>query len=859
MKKQNSILSNKIIFSLCVIIFFFILISTLPLPWNTSLKNSIIDLQFKIRGSRQLSENIIVVFIGAEDVQALGGWQISRDYYWYVTYILDVLGAKVIGIDLLFDQANRNYPEYDAALADIFSSTKKVCLPMAFSELTKKTKASNKFSKDFMEGENPTLPLKQFSDQAAGLGFSNFGKQAVVRKVPLSAVYGDSVSLSFSFELARIYLNGSRQVKISHQKISFTDSLGKLFSFPIDGTGQMRLNHFGDINNLKTISFVDLLQSFEPARDSLDFKDKLVIIAVTAPGIANLKATPLSNALPASLIHATVAENLIRQNYLQELPIFVNYLVIVLLVIFTWIVWQSKKTILIIAGNVTVICGYWIFSMVLFGLANLILPLFYPTLVFFAALSIMAIMRSVQRREKEDSLKQLLKQQVTTKQKQLNEAKDKLSELQKLLKQETTVSEKTQQLARQQSEEILKFEKELSDLQTYVLPEKQALKLQVADIVYSENSKMANVLELAAKVGKDDISVLITGETGTGKEIVARAIHQTSNRKDAPFVVVNCGALPETLLESELFGHEKGSFTGAQSRRRGRFELANGGIIFLDEITETTPKFQTRLLRVLQEGTFERLGGEQTLKVDVRVIAATNKNLQEEIKKNRFRSDLFYRLNGFPIHLPSLRERGEDIPFLAAHFLRKYKYDPVSSFSDRVMEIFHNYNWQGNVRELENVVRRAALLAQSEGRKIIRESDLPEEILQQEIKVDFKPLVEQILEMLRSLKFSHSAISQTAKVLGNRDRGTITEHFRGICFEQLVESDFDVEKAANIIAGTDEKCIVEKVKNKIEGYLNNVRNSFDSFEKEGTGSLVFKGLPKKYYVYLEQVIEFMKD
>ncbi|MBC8180226.1 hypothetical protein H8E88_03795, partial [candidate division KSB1 bacterium] len=199
--------------------------------------------------------------------------------------------------------------------------------------------------------------------------------------------------------------------------------------------------------------------------------------------------------------------------------------------------------------------------------------------------------------------------------------------------------------------------------------------------------------------------------------------------------------------------------------------------------------------------------------------------------------------------------RVEDVPLLVVHFLKKYPYDPVFSFSDRVMELFQNYSWQGNVRELENVVRRAALLAQSEGRKIIRESDLPEEITQQEIKVDYASFEDQILEVMRSLKFSHSAISQTAKALGNRDRGTITEHFRGICFEQLVKSGFDVEKAAATIAGTDEKIIIERVKNKIDGYLNNVRNSIDSFEEEGTDAPVFKGLPKKYYVYLDRVFK----
>lgn len=855
MKNKNSTIANKITLSISIIILCFILLSTIPFPWNEPIQNTFIDLQFKMRGSRQLSEDIIVVFIGNEDIQALGGWPITRDYYWYATYILDVLGAKVIGFDVLLDRVDRNYPEHETILAEIFRSTNKVCLPMVFSNLAKGQGNGNTLAKEFLSGENPTFPLKAFVEQAAGLGFSNFEKEAMVRKLPLVIAHEDSFMFSFGCELAWLYLGDPELVEIGDSKIIFTDSLQRSFFIPINKNGKMRLNHFGGLDNLKSISFVDLLQSFEPDRDSLDFKDKLVLIAVTAPGIATLKATPLSSAFPASLIHATVAENLIQSNYLRELPFVFEWLIIVLLAGLVLIVWRSGKTGLIIIGSTVIILIYWILSVIFFSLSNLILPLFYPTFAYFTVMIYFVITRNLQRREKDDSIKLLLKQQIESKQKKVNEAKEKLAELQNLLEHETTQSEKSHQLAQEQKEEILKLEKELSDLQTNILPEKHVKKLQVADIIYSENSKMANVLQLVAKVGADDISVLITGETGTGKEIVARAIHNVSNRKDKPFVAINCGSLPETLLESELFGHEKGAFTGAQARRKGRFELANGGTIFLDEITETTPKFQTRLLRVLQEGTFERLGGERTLKVDVRVVTATNKNLQDEIEKNLFRSDLFYRLNGFPIHLPLLRERIDDIPLLAGHFLKKYKYDPVFTFSDRVMAIFQNYSWQGNVRELENVVRRAALLAQSEGRKIIRESDLSEEITQQEIKVDYASFEDQILEVMRSLKFSHSAISQTAKALGNRDRGTITEHFRGICFEQLVKSGFDVEKAAATIAGTDEKIIIERVKNKIDGYLNNVRNSIDSFEEEGTDAPVFKGLPKKYYVYLERVFK----
>jgi len=852
MKKNNETKSNRIIIGFSIIVLFFILLSTIPFPWNESIKNIFVDLQFKIRGSRQLSEDIIVVYIGNEDVQALGGWPMTRDYYWYATYILDVLGAKVVGIDVLFDRVDRNYPEHETMLAEIFGSTKKICLPMAFSNLVEGRGETDKLTNEFFRGENATFPLKSFADQAAGLGFSNFEKEAMVRTLPLIVAYEDSLMLSFGCELARLYFGGSGSVKIDKNKICFSDSLGNSFSFPMDINGKLRLNHFGDIADIKTISFVDLLQSFEPVRDSLDFKDKLVLIAVTAPATSKLQITPMSSALPASLIHATVAENLIHGNYLKEISLIFKLFIYVLLAGLVQIVWRSKKTRLIVLGWIGIILIYWIGTQFFFSLANLILPLFYPTFAYVTFVSYFAITRSLQRKVKDDSIKLLLKQRIENKQKQVNEAKEKLDELQNLLEHETTISEKSFQLAQEQKEEILKLERELSDMQTNILPNTQVKKIQVADIVYSETSKMANVLQLVAKVGKDDIPVLITGETGTGKEVVARAIHDVSNRKEKPFVAINCGSLPETLLESELFGHEKGSFTGAHAQRKGRFELADGGTIFLDEITETTPKFQTRLLRVLQEGTFERLGGERTLKVDVRVIAASNKNLHDEIEKNNFRSDLFYRLNGFPINLPPLRERTEDIPLLADFFVKKYPYDPVSSISNRVMEILQNYRWQGNVRELENVVRRAALLAQSEGRKIIRENDLPEEITQQELKVDYASFEDQILEVMRSLKFSHSAISQTAKTLGNRDRGTITEHFRGICFEQLVKSGFDVEKAATAIAGTDEKIVIEKVKNKIEGYLNNVRNSIDSFEKEGTDSPVFRGLLKRIDFQLQQ-------
>ncbi|MBP1696473.1 MAG: response regulator with CheY-like receiver, AAA-type ATPase, and DNA-binding domain [Deltaproteobacteria bacterium] len=244
--------------------------------------------------------------------------------------------------------------------------------------------------------------------------------------------------------------------------------------------------------------------------------------------------------------------------------------------------------------------------------------------------------------------------------------------------------------------------------------------------ILGKNTRMQEVFELISDIADTDSTVLIQGESGTGKELIARAIHFNSYRKNKPFVVANCSAYSQNLLESELFGHEKGSFTGAIRRKIGRFELANGGTIFLDEIGEVSPPTQILLLRVLQDHRFERVGGEETLEVDVRVIAATNKNLTEEMKKGTFREDLYYRLNVIPIFVPPLRERKDDIPLLASYFLQKFSRErgkEVTGFSPEVIEILLAHSWPGNVRELENVIDHAIIISKQD--KVLSK-DLPQ-------------------------------------------------------------------------------------------------------------------------------------
>ena len=273
--------------------------------------------------------------------------------------------------------------------------------------------------------------------------------------------------------------------------------------------------------------------------------------------------------------------------------------------------------------------------------------------------------------------------------------------------------------------EVLAFEKplafeELSErndkLDTPSAKEQIRSETNFAEIV-GNSSALRRTLELAEKVASWDSTVLLLGETGTGKELVARAIHRSSDRAHRPLIKVNCAALPAELIASELFGHEKGAFTGAMQQRIGRFEAANGGTIFLDEIAELSPEIQVALLRVLQEKEFERVGGNRTIKTDVRVIVATNKDLRREVNEGRFRMDLFFRLNVFPIHVPALRERLEDIPALVNYFaarLAARTEKKITRIEQQSLSAMQQYSWPGNVRELQNVIERCVILTTDE-------------------------------------------------------------------------------------------------------------------------------------------------
>jgi DNA-binding NtrC family response regulator len=317
------------------------------------------------------------------------------------------------------------------------------------------------------------------------------------------------------------------------------------------------------------------------------------------------------------------------------------------------------------------------------------------------------------------------------------------------------------------------------------------------DNIISDHEKMQAIFAQIEKVADTDSTVIIYGESGTGKELIARALHYNSYRQDKPLIPINCGAIPEELLESELFGHEKGSFTGATALRQGRFELAHGGTIFLDEIGEMRPALQVKLLRVLQEREFERIGGTRTIKVDVRILAATNKNLEDLVERQQFRDDLYWRLNVIPITIPPLRERLSDIPLLVAHFITHFnaeKKQSLTGITPEAMQMLQSYHWPGNVRELENTMERIAIL---KGNGMIVPEDLPEKV--------FRPLL------------SRSAPGVTIPDDGIDFDTTVETFEKQLLLQALAKAGGVKSKAAHLLH-MNRTTLVEKVKKfRLEG------------------------------------------
>jgi Nif-specific regulatory protein len=332
-----------------------------------------------------------------------------------------------------------------------------------------------------------------------------------------------------------------------------------------------------------------------------------------------------------------------------------------------------------------------------------------------------------------------------------------------------------------------------------ISPPKQASKKYNFRGLIGNSLPMKILYELIEKIADTDSTILITGESGTGKELVAKIIHYNSSRSQAPFIPLNCAAIPKDLLESELFGHEKGAFTGALNTRIGRFELAHNGTLFLDEIGELDPFLQVKLLRVLQEKEFERVGGVKTIKINVRILVATNKDLEKAIREGKFREDLYYRLNVIPLNLPPLREKTEDIPVLINYFVQRFaqkKRRGPLMFSTEAIQHLMRYRWPGNVRELENLVERLTILTSTEA---VNASDLPEKFYQ---ATDFQPDDDTSTRRIMDFNFPECGIDINS-VVRNMERNLILK---------ALEKTGGVKNRAAKLLGLNRTTLIEKMK-----------------------------------------------
>ncbi len=762
-----------------------------------------------IRGEATVDSNIVLIHISPKDIESLG-WPFKRSYYATLLSRLQKYNLKKIGIEIFLSEKLSYQSVYDSVLNNQIKSTSNVVLSSLLNSI------------EILKGEAITdsviypAPKKVIPDVATG--HINF-VTGDGTYIPLSVKKDEGEEKAFALVLA-----GGKS----------------------GGENLMKINFYTSWQAFPKYSFLDFFSSV--LNDEAKLKSltgKIIIIGVSDPLIAPTISTVFDKELPGIGFHAIAADNILTGRDIDySFKNFSTYIFLLfsLIIAYTGFKKKSLYLLLLLAFLIT---GYFLFVVSYIELDYFALLL--PLGVLFLVDSFLDLTeRKIKLTEtigeaenlkktlqaKEEELKKLEEEYKNSAQ---NQSTELIAQIEKL-------NEEITKLKKQEEDEIpAEIESGVSSVKNF------------EGIIY-KSKKMASVIELIRKVAPENATVLILGDSGSGKELVAQAIHNLSPRKNKNFVVVNCAALSDTLLESELFGHVKGAFTDAIKDKKGRFELADKGTLFLDEIGETSENFQVKLLRVLQTGDFQRVGSSETLHADVRVVAATNKDLEKLVREGKFREDLYYRLNVFTIKVPSLKERKEDIEVLANHFIKMES--PTLTLSRSVLKQLVEYNWKGNVRELESVMKRAAIFAKSDNRTIIKLKDLPENLA----KFDKSNLEEHILELLREKKFSHSSINETARELGDLNRTVVSENFRGIFFKFYCNYNFDLEKTVAEIAQNEDPEVLEKVRAKVTTYLRNIEKDLEKLNTKEFAEIKiafaskYKNLPQKYHSYLDKVI-----
>jgi DNA-binding NtrC family response regulator/CHASE2 domain-containing sensor protein len=765
-------------------------------------------------GERSPDSNIVIIHISKSDLDRIGPWPIKRSYYALLIKNLTKQNVSKIGLEVFLSSRLITQTIYDKLLKNEIEKSGRVILSSLAGSVIK--------SNGIFYTDSLSYPSPKLLNQSFLTGHLNYLRENGIL-IPLVIDNRGDFEKAFSYQLL------GKESEEKSALLNFTSSW-KIFS------------------NYTLLEYFELVQN--NSKELKNLKDKIVIIGISDPQIASTLKTVYDEQLPGVALHAFALDNLMNLRWLRTDIYFISALLF-LATLIGLIFIQPKLKAKRVYSYLFLFGIFFIISFILFivfnyrtGLSFFIFPFLFVLLT--EAVFFILEKKNLLRGALDES--EVLKHLLDTKQTELSRLQNELNIVEE--SGSTGIIEKIKTL----KSDIEKLRESEEDNTQAEIPSESEVK-NFQGIVYRSNA-IDKVVEIIKRAAPENATVLITGESGTGKELVARAIHSLSNRRDNNFVAVNCTAITESLLESELFGHVKGSFTGAANDKKGRFEAADKGTIFLDEIGETSENFQVKLLRVLQSGEIEKVGSAEKFYVDVRVVAATNKDLEYEIREKNFREDLYYRLNVIQIKLPPLRERKEDIEIIAAHFLSEEAAE--MSFSKAVTKALMDYEWKGNIRELQSVVKSGAIFAKSEGRKMLQFSDLPKEIVK-DSKFDFEDLV---LESLRSKKFSHSSISETAKELGNVNRTMIAENFRGIVFRTLCENNFDVELSVEVITGIDDNGAREKVNGKIYTFINNIENdiaktgSGDFEEVKSEFSSKYKNLPVKFHLYLDEIIKW---
>lgn len=780
--------------------------------FRKSIDNEIENLFIKTRGQLEPDTNIIIIHFSENDIARIGPWPIKRNYYALLINQLTHLGVKKIGLEVFLSSRLVTQSVYDNLLMKEIEKSGKVILSCIAGSIVEK---NNLFVTDSLSYPSPKLLNEKLLT-----GHINYLKEDRY-EIPLNIRQNEVYEKAFSLQLS------GKQLDQKSVIVNFVSSW----------------------NSFKKYSALDFAELVYSQSNELKlFKNKIIIIGISDPQIASAIQTPFDEQMPGVALHAFALDNILNSRDVDN-RFYVLSATTLLLIILGLIIYRSIYN----NKNITI----YLFAVISVIIGSFVLINFYYwkislSFFFIPLLAIIITDISLYFIQGKEELKGALDES-TALRNLLHSKENQLNTLQREIKESGKESSQLIEKINSLQSDIKKLKGSEDDRsQAGIIVSGKVENFY--GIIYS-STLMKRVVDLIQKAAPTDATILITGDSGTGKELVAKAVHSLSKRKDKNFISVNCAALNDSLLESELFGYEKGAFTGAVTDKQGRFELADGGTIFLDEIGETSENFQSKLLRVLQSGEIEKVGSTKPNSVDVRVVAATNKNLSALVKEKLFREDLYYRLNVINIEVPPLKDRKEDINLLAKSFIEAENSSLQISVS--ALQALNDYNWKGNVRELESVVMRAIIFTKSDGRNLIQLADLPKEIVK-ETTFGFDDIV---LESLRSKKFSHSAIVETARELGNVNRTLISENLRGLAFKILVECNFNIDKVILTISESGDKETNDRVRDKLQTFIKNIENdilksgvnNFEAVKKKFASK--YKNLPVKFHLYLDKVIQ----